>query len=227
MHRHAFEFRASPRNSKDWAGEQKPIMRSIRPVVPIALQKTISPVVGRCSMWRWKYHRPRSRSLGFCSAVARAPRGLWCSLKRSIAPPLPAASRPSSRTMMRWPVSSPNAASSEVGFAASFPGFVFRSVQPDALGIVRTQRRAGAVLVGVALRIFRCDGRVAVGAFWRPCAAVCAGCGVAVVRGCGGLHERVTRMRGSRDDGRARHPGPPECGAGCRFHRPRALPSRL
>ena len=48
----------------------------------------------------------RLRSRWACSsATTRAPRGLRCSVKRLIVPPLPAASRPSKRIATRWPVS--------------------------------------------------------------------------------------------------------------------------
>src|SRR6478609_8951815 len=66
---------------------------------------TISPSVGRCSMYRWKYHWPRSRLPGLGSATTRTCRGLRCSVIRLIAPPLPAASRPSKMTRTRVPVS--------------------------------------------------------------------------------------------------------------------------
>ncbi len=68
-------------------------------------KKTISPAVGRCAMYRWKYHWPVSRSVGLSSATTRAPRGFSRSMNRWIVPPLPAASRPSHRTTRRAPVS--------------------------------------------------------------------------------------------------------------------------
>ncbi len=46
-----------------------------------------------------------SRSLGFSSATTVAPRGLRCSMKRLIVPPLPAASRPSKTMTSLCPVS--------------------------------------------------------------------------------------------------------------------------
>ena len=60
--------------------------------------RTISPEAGMCTAYRWKYHWVDSRSVGFSSATTRAPRGLRCSVNRLIAPPLPAASRPSKTT---------------------------------------------------------------------------------------------------------------------------------
>ena len=44
---------------------------------------------------------PRSVSVGFSKATTRAPRGLRCSIKRLMVPPLPAASRPSKMHTMR------------------------------------------------------------------------------------------------------------------------------
>lgn len=67
---------------------------------------TISPAVGRCCTYRWKYHWPRSRSLGFDSATTREVRGLRCSVNRLIVPPLPAASRPSKTMTARRSLSS-------------------------------------------------------------------------------------------------------------------------
>jgi hypothetical protein len=83
-------------NSKYSSSVQKPITRS----TPARLYQdrsnmTISPAAGRWVTYRWKYHWVRSRSLGFSSATTVAPRGLRCSMKRLIVPPLPAASRPS------------------------------------------------------------------------------------------------------------------------------------
>ena len=65
---------------------------------------TISPAVGSHSMYRWKYHCPFSFSVGFGSATTRAWRGLRYCMMRLIAPPLPAASRPSKITSTRAPV---------------------------------------------------------------------------------------------------------------------------
>lgn len=65
---------------------------------------TISPEDGRCRRYRWKYHSPFSRSLGCGRATTRAVRGLRYCVTRLIAPPLPAASRPSKMTSTRAPV---------------------------------------------------------------------------------------------------------------------------
>ena len=75
---------------------QNPITRS----TPARLYQersnsTMSPAVGRCATYRWKYHWPSSVDVGLVSATIRAPRGLRCSMNRLIVPPLPAASRPS------------------------------------------------------------------------------------------------------------------------------------
>ena len=63
--------------------------------------KTISPAAGRCSIYRWKYHWLRSRSVGAGSATILASRGFNRSVNRLIAEPLPAASRPSKITTTR------------------------------------------------------------------------------------------------------------------------------
>src|SRR5664279_5803051 len=83
---------------------QKPMTRS----TPARLYhersiSTISPAAGRCSMYRWKYHWDRSRSVGAGSATMRAFLGLRYSVIRLIADPLPAASRPSKIATMRVP----------------------------------------------------------------------------------------------------------------------------
>ena len=65
---------------------------------------TISPAAGSCSTYRWKYHCVVCRSVGFGSATCRVMRGFMCSVIRLIAPPLPAASRPSKITTRRIPV---------------------------------------------------------------------------------------------------------------------------
>ena len=87
---------ASRMNSQYSSSVVKPITRS----TPARLYQersnmTISPAAGRCGTYRWKYHWDRSRSVGLTSATTVAPRGLRCSVKRLIVPPLPAASRPS------------------------------------------------------------------------------------------------------------------------------------
>ena len=88
------------------ASVQKPITRS----TPARLYQdrsnsTISPAVGRCATYRWKYHWCFSRSVGMSSATTCANRGFRCSMKRLIVLPLPAASRPSKTTTNRPPVS--------------------------------------------------------------------------------------------------------------------------
>ena len=64
---------------------------------------TISPALGRCSTYLWKYHWLRSRSVGAGSAAMRATRGLRYWVIRLMVPPFPAASRPSKTTTTRWP----------------------------------------------------------------------------------------------------------------------------
>ena len=91
-------------NSAYSSSVQNPITRS----TPARLyhersNSTISPADGRCATYRWKYHCVRSASVGLARATVRAPRGLRCSVKRLIAPPLPAASRPSNNTTTRSP----------------------------------------------------------------------------------------------------------------------------
>src|SRR5690349_13742464 len=86
------------------ASVQKPITRS----TPARLYQdrsnsTISPAVGRCATYRWKYHWCFSRSVGMSSATTCANRGFRCSMKRLIVLPLPAASRPSKTTTNRPP----------------------------------------------------------------------------------------------------------------------------
>ena len=92
---------ASRMNSQYSSSVVKPITRS----TPARLYQersnmTISPAPGRCGTYRWKYHWDRSRSVGLTSATTVAPRGLRCSVKRLIVPPLPAASRPSNTSMI-------------------------------------------------------------------------------------------------------------------------------
>ena len=65
--------------------------------------RTISPAVGRCATYRWKYHCAFSRSVGLSSAAIRANRGFRYWMTRLIVPPLPAASRPSKITAIRAP----------------------------------------------------------------------------------------------------------------------------
>ena len=94
------------RNSQYSASVQNPITRS----TPARLYQersnsTISPAVGRWVTYRWKYHCPRSRSVGVGRAVTRQNRGLRGSEIRLIVPPLPAASLPSKRMTTLWPLS--------------------------------------------------------------------------------------------------------------------------
>ena len=91
-------------NRRYSSGVQNPITRS----TPARLYqdrsiRTISPRVGSSCMYRWKYHCPRSVSLGAASATIRAIRGFRYSPTRLIAEPLPAASRPSKITSSRTP----------------------------------------------------------------------------------------------------------------------------
>ena len=83
---------------------QKPITRSTPPrLYQERSNRASSPRVGRCSTYRWKYHCPRSRSVGDGRATIRATRGLRYCVIRLIVPPLPAASRPSKTITIRWP----------------------------------------------------------------------------------------------------------------------------
>ena len=64
----------SRRNSSYSSSVQNPITRS----TPARLyqdrsNRTISPCVGRCRTYRWKYHSPRSRSLGTDKAMTLVP----------------------------------------------------------------------------------------------------------------------------------------------------------
>src|SRR6476659_1865692 len=75
---------------------QKPMTRSTTArLYQDRSNSTISPAVGNCDTYRWKYHCPASRSVGFSRATTRAPRGLRCSVNRLTVPLLPAASLPS------------------------------------------------------------------------------------------------------------------------------------
>src|SRR5215469_13080738 len=57
--------------------------------------RTISPADGNSATYRWKYHCPRSFSVGVARATTRQTRGFSGSVMRLMTPPLPAASRPS------------------------------------------------------------------------------------------------------------------------------------
>ena len=87
---------------------QKPMTRSTLALLyQERSNSTISPAVGKCWMYRWKYHWPCSRSDGLLSATVRADLGSRCSVKRLMVPPLPAASRPSKTTTFLSPWSWP------------------------------------------------------------------------------------------------------------------------
>src|SRR6516165_3178804 len=60
--------------------------------------RTISPAEGNSATYRWKYHCPRSLSVGVARATTRHTRGFSGSVMRLMTPPLPAASRPSKMT---------------------------------------------------------------------------------------------------------------------------------
>ena len=125
---------ASRMNSQYSSSVVKPITRS----TPARLYQersnmTISPAAGRCGTYRWKYHWLRSRSLGFTSATTVAPRGLRCSVKRLIVPPLPAASRPSNTSTIRCPVDftqfcslTSSTCSGRLRYSYSCPGHLLR-----------------------------------------------------------------------------------------------------
>ena len=83
---------------------QKPMTRSTPArLYQLRSNRTIWPAAGRCSMYRWKYHWVRSRSVGAGSATILATRGLRYCVTRLIVLPLPAASRPSNTTAIRAP----------------------------------------------------------------------------------------------------------------------------
>src|SRR3990172_5894907 len=85
---------------------QKPITGSTTArLYQLLSKKEISPGFGRASMYRWKYHCPVCTSVGLGNATTRAVRGLRCSMKRRIVPPLPAASLPSKMITTRRPLS--------------------------------------------------------------------------------------------------------------------------
>src|SRR6476620_4714281 len=52
--------------------------------------KTISPAEGNSATYRWKYHCPRSLSVGVARATTRQTRGFSGSVMRLMTPPLPA-----------------------------------------------------------------------------------------------------------------------------------------
>src|SRR5580692_5113380 len=87
------------KNSWYSASVQKPITCSTPArLYQLRSKRTISPAEGNSATYRWKYHCPRSRSVGDARATTRQTRGLSGSVMRLMTPPLPAASRPSKTT---------------------------------------------------------------------------------------------------------------------------------
>ena len=81
---------ASRRKAACSSSEQNPMTFSTPPRLYHERSKsTISPAVGRCVTYRWKYHCPRSRSVGAGSATARTDLGLRYSVIRLMTPPFP------------------------------------------------------------------------------------------------------------------------------------------
>jgi hypothetical protein len=105
-HELALELGVWRRNSSYSASEQKPITRST-PERLYQLTVEQHDLAARRQVLDVALEVPLAAlgSLGFSSATTRAPRGLRCSMKRLIVPPLPAASRPSKMITTRWPVS--------------------------------------------------------------------------------------------------------------------------
>ena len=83
-------------NNRYSSFEQNPITGStIALLYQLLSKKTISPGFGRFLKYLWKYHCPSSNSDGLDSATTLEFLGFKCSTNLFIAPPFPAASRPS------------------------------------------------------------------------------------------------------------------------------------